>query len=152
MVKLNLPEFVFSLRKRDGLLEIFDEIRRKYIVLTPEEWVRQNFIKYLINKKNYPAQLMAVEKSITLNTMKVRPDIVIYTNKAYPLLIVECKAPSVIINQNSFDQIAKYNFSLKVKLLAVTNGMDHYYCKMDYSNKSYIFLRDLPDYKDQAEF
>ncbi len=148
MYKLNLPEYNFKIRKINQKLEIFDRFRKKYVTLTPEEWVRQNFIEYLIHEKNFPESLIIVEKSLTLNQMQKRADIVVYTNKGGPNLIVECKAPEVKITQKTFDQIARYNMTLQVDYLIVTNGIIHYCCCIDFINKTYSFLKNIPEYNE----
>jgi len=148
MHTLNLPSHQFRIRSSGDKEEIFDDIRKKFVVLTPEEWVRQNFIAYLKNVKSYPTSLIAVEMSMKLNKMQKRSDVVVYNKLAEPLLIVECKAPNVKINQDVFDQIARYNMTLKVKYLIVTNGMEHYCCLIDHENMKYQFLEDIPYYGD----
>ena len=117
------------------------------MALTPEEWVRQNFIRYLIHEKQFPASLIAIEMALKYNRMQKRGDVVVYDKSGKPLLIVECKAPNVKITQNAFDQVARYNMALKVKYLVVTNGLTHYCCSMDYPRKSYEFLDGIPMYK-----
>lgn len=146
MLELNLPEYAIKIKKEGGTTFLFDPVRKKYIRFTPEEWVRQNFIQYLIQEKGYPQSLMAVEKTINLLQTKKRCDIVLYSNQGIPKTIVECKRPSVAISQETFDQIARYNMSLNAEYLIVTNGMNHYICKMDHLNESYQFLREVPDY------
>ncbi len=149
MQKLNLPEYEFNFRKtKDGKTEIFDKIRRKYVALTPEEWVRQNFIQYLILERNVPKTLISVEKEIVFNRTKRRPDIVVFTKNGNPKIIVECKAPEIKISQDVFDQIARYNFTLKVDYLIITNGMTHFCCKINYKKQSFEFLENIPDYFD----
>ena len=125
---------------------IFDVVRKKYLLLTPEEWVRQNFIHYLNKEKKYPLGLMGVEQMVKYNSLKTRADIVIYNLEGKPNVIVECKAPEVKITQDTFNQIAKYNSQLKVKYLIVTNGMKHFCCQMDYENNKITFLEDVPAY------
>jgi len=125
---------------------IFDNLRKKYLVLTPEEWVRQHFIWFLVDEKKYPTSLIAVEKQLTINTRKKRTDILVFDARGNHNIIVECKAPSVKITQDTFDQIARYNLKLKANYLIVTNGLDHFYCKMDFKNETYIFLKDIPPY------
>ncbi len=147
MEKLNLPEYDFRIRKSEQKLEIFDAFRKKFVSLTPEEWVRQSFLMYLVNEKDYPASLIAVEAGLKLYNRIKRTDIVVYSNFAKPVLIVECKAPEVTINQKVFDQIARYNMVLKVKYLIVTNGLNHYCCYLDYENNSIKYLEEIPDYK-----
>ncbi|KGL60670.1 type I restriction enzyme R protein [Polaribacter sp. Hel1_33_49] len=126
---------------------IFDKLRKKYIVLTPEEWVRQHFVYFLIEEKKYPVTLIALEKQLTINNLKKRSDILIFNTDGKPEIIVECKAPSIKITQNTFDQIARYNLKLRANYLIVTNGLEHFYCKMDFKNETYIFLKDIPHYK-----
>jgi len=125
---------------------IFDVVRKKYLLLTPEEWVRQNFIHYLNKEKKYPLGLMGVEQMVKYNSLKTRADIVMYNTEGKANIIVECKAPDVKITQDTFNQIAKYNSQLKVKYLLVTNGMNHYCCKMDYDSNRITFLEEIPSY------
>lgn len=146
MFTLHLPKYDFRLTKKDNKIYIFDEIRKKNIFLTPEEWVRQHFVRFLIEKQQFPKSLIAVEKEIKVNNLKKRFDILIFNTKGEHEVIVECKAPTVKINQATFDQIARYNFTLKAKYLIVTNGIQHYYCKMDFENKKYVFLEECPKY------
>ena len=147
MEKLNLPTYNFNIKLEGQRKLIFDSIRKKYVVLTPEEWVRQNFISYLVEDKNYPRGLIAVEKKVDVNRMPQRSDIVLYNNKAEPIMIVECKAASVKISQDTFNQVARYNMKLQVPYLVVTNGLNHYCCRIDYENNSYKFVLEIPDYK-----
>ena len=144
MPQLNLPKVALKTKSVEGTIQVFDVIRKKYFVLTPEEWVRQHFIHYLNNEKNYPMGLMGVEKMVKYNALKTRADIVLYTTEGKAKMIVECKAPNVKITQDTFNQIAKYNFKLKVPFLMVTNGMQHFCCRMDYKNNSISFLDDIP--------
>ena len=146
MQKLNLPIYSIKLKKEGNKTLVFDPIRKKHIVLTPEEWVRQNFIQFLIEEKNYPPSLMAIEMGIDLLNTKKRCDIVLYNTKGFPHMIVECKAPSIKISQDTFDQIARYNITLKTDLLVVTNGLQHYVCMMDHQNQRYHFLKEIPNY------
>ena len=147
MEKLNLPSYNFNIKLEEQRKLIFDSIRKKYVVLTPEEWVRQNFISYLVEAKNYPKGLIAVEKKVDVNRMPKRSDIILYNNKAIPIMIVECKASSVKISQDTFNQIARYNMKLQVKYLVVTNGLNHYCCQMDYETNSFKFIQEIPDYE-----
>ena len=126
--------------------QIFDEVRKKYLKLTPEEWVRQNFIQYLNKEKKYPMSLMGVEKMVKYNDLKTRADIVLYNTDGKANIIVECKSPDVKITQDTFNQIAKYNSQLKVKYLVVTNGMKHYCCKTHYKTDEIVFLEEIPNY------
>ena len=146
MQKLNLPTYAFKLKSNEKHTLIFDNLRKKYFVLTPEEWVRQHFVRFLIEEKKYPVSLIALEKELTLNNRKKRTDIVIFDKQGNPDIIVECKAPRIKISQATFDQIARYNLKLKAKYLVLTNGIEHYYCKMDFENETYIFLEDIPNY------
>ena len=147
MQNLNLPTYNFKLKNSENKTLIFDSIRKKYLVLTSEEWVRQHFVKYLIDQKKYPTTLIALEKQLIINNRKKRTDILIFDANGTPNIIVECKAPSIKITQETFDQIARYNLKLKANYLIVTNGLKHFYCKMDFENETYIFLEDIPDYK-----
>lgn len=144
---LNLPQYQFKLKQEGNTPFIFDEIRKKYLVLTPEEWVRQHFVKYLITEKGYPRSLVRLEGGLTLNTLKKRTDIVLFNNMGEKILMVECKAPQVKISQSTFDQIARYNVVHKVRLLAVTNGLQHYFCEIDFNSGSYAFIPELPEYR-----
>ncbi|AQS92909.1 restriction endonuclease subunit R [Polaribacter sp. BM10] len=146
MQKLNLPNYNFRLKSNENNMLIFDILRKKFLVLTPEEWVRQHFVLYLLEEKKYPKSLIALEKQLTINNRKKRTDILIFNAKGKPDIIVECKAPSIKITQATFDQIARYNLKLKANYLIVTNGLQHFYCKMDFENETYIFLKDIPDY------
>ena len=148
MVKLNLPEYPFKIKTTGRSSQIFDTIRKKYVALTPEEWVRQNFISFLIHEKKFPKSLIAIEMAIKINQMQKRGDIVVYDKDRNPLVMVECKAPSVNVTQKVFDQIARYNLVLNVKYLIVTNGLNHYCCMMNHRTQSYIFLEEIPNYKD----
>ena len=147
MERLNLPTYKFKLKNSQNKTLIFDKLRKKYVVLTPEEWVRQHFVNFLIDVKKYPETLIAIEKQLTINNLKKRTDILIFNTNGNPEIIIECKAPFIKISQETFDQIARYNLKLKAKFLVITNGLAHFYCKMDLKNKTYIFLKDLPDYK-----
>ena len=144
MPQLNLPNADLKIKLVEGTTQVFDAVRKKYLVLTPEEWVRQHFIHYLNKEKNYPLGLMGVEQMVKYNGMQTRADIVLYTADGKPNVIVECKAPNVKITQDTFNQIAKYNFKLKVEFLVVTNGMQHFCCKIDYENNKITFLKEVP--------
>ncbi|MDO6743658.1 type I restriction enzyme HsdR N-terminal domain-containing protein [Tenacibaculum soleae] len=147
MQKLNLPNYIFKLKSNENKTLIFDKWRKKYMVLTPEEWVRQHFVQYLIDEKKYPVSLIAIEKQLTINNLKKRTDIVIFSSDGMPDIIVECKAPKIKISQDTFDQIARYNLKLNANYLVVTNGLQHYFCKLDKENETYIFLKDIPNYQ-----
>lgn len=146
MQKLNLPPYKANIKSENGRYLIFDILRGKYVALTPEEWVRQNFVQYLINYKNYSRNLMNNEIPLKLNGTSKRCDTVVFSNAAMPKMIIEYKAPDVKITQKVFNQITRYNMVLKVDYLVVSNGLNHYCCKMDYENQSYIFLEDIPDF------
>jgi|UniRef100_UPI004047A437 hypothetical protein len=147
MQVLNLPTYNFKLKSNEKQTLIFDILRKKYFVLTPEEWVRQHIVKYLLNEKKYPSGLIALEKQLTVNNQKKRTDILVFNQMGLPHLIVECKAPHIPITQDTFDQIARYNLKLNASYLMVSNGMTHYFCKMDFEKESYVFLAELPAYK-----
>lgn len=147
MQKLNLPFYSFKLKSNEKHTLIFDALRKKNVVLTPEEWVRQHFVQFLIQEKKYPTSLIAIEKELIINNLKKRTDILVFSSDGLPKIIVECKAPHIKITQNTFDQIARYNLKLNANFLIVTNGLEHYYCKLDTKNKTYIFLQDIPTYK-----
>ena len=147
LLPLNLPPYAFKITDEGGQLMLFDIIRKKNIVITPEEWVRQHFVQYLINQKKYPKTLIKLEGGHKLNGMAKRSDIVIYNPAGQKILLVECKAPSITIDQKTFDQIAHYNIVHKVKTLAVTNGLQHYYCNIDFDKGAYNFIEELPAYK-----
>ncbi len=146
MQQLNLPEYTFRIKTEEGKTMIFDAIRRKFVTLTPEEWVRQNFIEYLKTEKKYPASLMAVEKQVTINQLQRRFDLLVYSRMHQPCLIAEFKAPDVKITQEVFDQVVRYNMALKVAGIIVSNGLQHFACKMDYDNNSFSYLREIPGY------
>jgi len=147
MEPLNLPAFQFKLKQTGLNRQIFDAIRKKYVALTPEEWVRQNFIQFLIQNKKFPASLIAVEAGLKINQLQKRLDVLVYNKQGIPHLMVECKAPHIKISQDTFDQIARYNMLFKVKYLVVTNGLQHFCCKMDYSENSYSYLETVPDFE-----
>tara|TARA_R110001599_G_scaffold107695_2_gene270411 strand:- start:5679 stop:6140 length:462 start_codon:yes stop_codon:yes gene_type:complete len=148
MDSLNLPAYEYRLDKRDGKLVIFDPIRKKFVVLTPEEWVRQHFIHFLTGSLGYSMSRMSVETGNKYNQLQKRSDILFYDEFMKPLVIVECKAPSVKITQNAFDQVAVYNKTLKAKLLIVTNGMAHYACWFDEENQKVSFLDEIPSLQE----
>jgi len=147
MQKLNLPEFSFRIKTEGGKSFIFDALRKKFVRLTPEEWVRQNFVQFMVAHKNFPVSLITVEASVKVNSNPQRADLVVYHRGAQPLLIAEFKAPGVKISQQTFDQIVRYNMQLKVPFLVVSNGLEHYCCKINYSDGSFLFLPEIPDFK-----
>lgn len=146
MLSLNLPKYETKICERDGKLQIFDQLRKCHVALTPEEWVRQHFVNFLIESRGFPAALMANEVAITVNGMKRRCDTVVYDRQLQPRVIVEYKAPTVKITKEVFAQISRYNLTLKVDYLIVSNGLQHYCCRMDYPNNSYSFLQEIPEY------
>ncbi|ALJ03653.1 restriction endonuclease subunit R [Pseudalgibacter alginicilyticus] len=146
MQALNFPQFSFRFKNNENKISIFDEIRKKFVILQPEEWVRQHCVQYLMNVKKYPKSLINVEKELIVNTLKKRYDIVVFNTNGSIHLIVECKAPKITINQKTFDQVARYNLELDASYLMVTNGLNHYYCQMDFNNKCFHFLKDIPEY------
>lgn len=146
--KLNLPTYSFRTKQEGDKLKIFDEIRKKFLVLTPEEWVRQNFIRYLVDVKSFPASLMAVETGLQLNGNQFRADLLVYNKQGKPWMIVEFKAPEVKITQKTFDQIARYNLTFEVPFLIVSNGLEHYCCRVDFEAKNYQFFREVPQFCD----
>jgi hypothetical protein len=148
LLPLQLPPYPFKIAEQNGQLTLFDIIRKKNIVITPEEWVRQHFVQYLIRQKHYPKTLIKLEGGHKLNGMPKRSDIVVYNSAGEKILLVECKAPSVAIDQKAFDQVARYNMVHKVKLLAVSNGLQHYYCRIDFGKETYQFIADLPDFSE----
>lgn len=148
MLQLNLPSAALKITRKENRDYVFDTLRKKYVALTPEEWVRQNFVHFLIRYKNYPVGLLANEVQISLNSTKKRCDTVLYNRNLTARMIIEYKAPSVNITQEVFNQITRYNIVLKVDYLIVTNGINHYCCRVDYRNNSYSFLRDIPEYSE----
>ena len=146
MIALNLQPYNYKLKNSENKTYIFDVIRKKYVLLTPEEWVRQHVVHFLINEKGYPKSLINVEKQLYLNNLKKRTDIIVFSKTGTPFIIVECKAPSVKITQKTFDQISRYNLKLKAKYLMVTNGLAHYFAELDSQNECFNFLKDIPKY------
>jgi len=146
MQKLNFPDYTFRFKNSENKVAIFDEIRKKFIVLTPEEWVRQHVVRFLLEQKNFPKSYINVEKVLKINGITKRYDVVVFNPDGTIFLAVECKAPGVPISQSTFDQIARYNMTLKAVYLMVTNGLNHYFCQMDQEAEQYIFLPDAPHY------
>ena len=145
MDTLNLPKYPFRTKEENGKTYILDEQRKKYVRLTPEEWVRQHVVKYLIGCKKYPSQLIVNEGVVELNGMSKRFDTVIHDRQGKPQLIAEYKTPSEKITQKTFDQIASYNMKLHVDYLLVSNGLNHYCCKVNWENNQYTFLQEIPE-------
>ncbi len=146
MLPLNLPPYETKISNSEGKTQIFDSLRRCYVALTPEEWVRQHFVNFLITMRGYSQALMSNEVSINLNGTKKRCDTVVYDKELRPRVIIEYKAPTVKITKEVFAQISRYNLVLKVDYLIVSNGLQHFCCKMDYQKNSYVFLQDIPSY------
>ena len=146
LASLNLPQFDLKIKREDDKELIYDSLRRKYVALTPEEWVRQNFVQFLISEKMFPAGLMGNEVPLVQNGIKRRCDSLVSDKFGNPLVIVEYKAPSIEITQKVFDQIVRYNMVLRAQYLAVSNGLKHYFCAIDYANRSYSFIPMLPAY------
>ncbi|MCA6423128.1 MAG: type I restriction enzyme HsdR N-terminal domain-containing protein [Flavobacterium sp.] len=144
MQQLNFPSYNFRFKNSENKVSIFDDIRKKFIILTPEEWVRQHTVQFLLKEKNYPKSYLNVEKLIKLNDINKRYDIVVFKPNGELFLLIECKSPDVKITQETFDQIARYNLKLNAQFLMVTNGLNHYFCQMDFEKETYIFLEELP--------
>ena len=148
MFSLSLPSIEANIKKEGEKSLIFDNLRKRYVTLTPEEWVRQHFVGYLINHKHYPAALMANEISISLNGMTRRCDTVVYNRQLEPLAIVEYKAPTVSISRKTFEQAMAYNNVLRVPYIIISNGLRHYCCHLDYTQMKAEFLQDIPEYAE----
>ena len=149
--ELNLPPFEALIKEQEGQNVIFDTIRRKYVALTPEEWVRQHFINFLITYKGFPKGLMAVEQKVTINGMPQRVDIVAYNRNGKPILVAECKAPDVKLTQATIGQAARYNLQLQAGYLIITNGKKHFCCRINMQNSEYEVLQRIPDYHEMVE-
>ena len=147
MQQLNFPNYNFRFKNNENKVSIFDEIRKKFIILTPEEWVRQHVVQFLMVEKKYPKSLINVEKVLKVNDLRKRYDVVVFNPNGSIHILVECKAPEVKIDQTTFDQIARYNLTLKATYLMVSNGLKHYFCQMDFENEKYHFLQDIPVYE-----
>ena len=147
MQKLNFPTYTFRFKNSENKVSIFDVIRKKFVILTPEEWVRQNVVRFLLDEKKYPKSYINVEKLIKINNLSKRYDIVVFQPNGKIFLLIECKAAEVPISQNTFNQIARYNMVLEAKYLMATNGLNHYFCQMDFENEKYLFLKELPEFQ-----
>ena len=146
MHKLNLPEIRLRMEERQGKPFVFDEFRRRWVVLTPEEWVRQHFLHYLSGHKGFPRSLIAVEKKVDVNGLSQRFDLLVYDRKGQPLLVGEFKAPAVLVSQQAFDQAVRYNSSLGARYVLVSNGLAHYICRLDFPAGKAEYLGDIPSY------
>jgi hypothetical protein len=151
MQQLNFPSYNFRFKNSENKVSIFDDIRKKFIILTPEEWVRQHTVQYLLEEKNYPKSYINVEKLVKVNDSNKRYDIVVFHPNGELFLLIECKGPEVKITQETFDQIARDNLKLNAQYLMVTNGLNHYFCQMDFENEKYIFLEELPSFKQETK-
>ena len=147
MFRLNLPQYEIKISERNGKRMIFDFLRRKYVALTPEEWVRQHFVHYLVEYKGYPKGLLGNEIELKIGAKRLRCDSILYNKVAQPQMIIEYKAPNIPLQKKVFEQISIYNLLLKVDYLIISNGIQHYCCKMDYENQKYLFLEDIPEYE-----
>ena len=147
--KLNLPQFELIIKEKEGKKYIFDSIRKNYFLLTPEEWVRQHFINFLISTYNYPKQLIKIESGLRYNSMLKRSDILVYDREGEPFLLIECKSSDQKINQAGFNQVSLYNMTIKAKYIALSNGIKTYCCKINHENKSYEFVADIPKMPEQ---
>ena len=148
MQQLNLPLYKLKTRELDSHIEVFDFIRKAYVVLTPEEWVRQQFVHFLVHEKNYPASLISIEKGIKVLGLQKRFDAVVADKSGQPAVLIEFKSPDVKITQKTFEQISAYNLELKVQFLMVSNGMKHYCCKVDFKKRTFQFLTNIPEYNE----
>ena len=147
MYSLNLPSYPIKIKEKGEKQLIFDFLRRKYVALTPEEWVRQHFVHFLVEHKGYPQALLANEVELKVGEKKLRCDTLLYNRDLKPRMIIEYKAPTIQLQQKTFDQISAYNLLLKVDYLVISNGLQHYCCKMDYTQQRYSFLEQLPNYE-----
>ncbi|MEO0572662.1 MAG: type I restriction enzyme HsdR N-terminal domain-containing protein [Bacteroidota bacterium] len=146
MDPLNFPKFNFRVKNTENQLRIFDIVRKKFVVLQPEEWVRQHVIHYLNFHKGYPLSHINVEKKLMVNGLNKRYDIIVFNRDATIEVLVECKAPNIVIDQSTFDQVARYNLKANSNYLMLTNGLQHYYCQLDVKDEKYRFLKDIPDF------
>lgn len=146
--KLNLPPFEIRIQSVEGQYQVFDTIRKKFVALTPEEWVRQHFVNYLVIHRGYPAGLIAIEMPVNINGMIQRADIVAHSTAGEPILIVECKAPSVAVGGDTYAQAARYNLALRAKYLVVTNGLQHYCSEVNLEEKTFKHLQEIPHFAD----
>jgi len=148
MRKLNLPEYEFRFRQEEESRFVLDIFRKRYVMFTPEEEVRQRFARYIIEEKEFPTALIMTEYSLKLNEMVRRCDILVHKPAGHPAVLVECKAPEVKITQDTFDQVARYNLVFNVKYLMVTNGLKHYCCYLDFATRKVEFMKEVPFYRD----
>ncbi|HPT14189.1 MAG TPA: type I restriction enzyme HsdR N-terminal domain-containing protein [Bacteroidales bacterium] len=147
---LNFPPLEITMRQHNNRHEIYDPVRKRYFVLTPEEWVRQHVIAYLLLEKQVPINLIAVEKTLKINNLTKRFDVVVFNRNARPLMLIECKAPGIRVSESVFDQAARYNMSLKAGLFLITNGIEHYCCRIDFENSLYVFMNEIPLFQEMV--
>jgi hypothetical protein len=147
-MKLNFPTYNFKVKTEETGNYVFDIIRKKFVALTPEEWVRQHLVWYLIHEKKFPASLISVEKGLVVNRLRKRFDLLVYNNLGTPFFLAECKSPDVLLSQRTFEQIAAYNMKFRVKQLLITNGLRHVLCLYADDFTSYRFLLEIPAYGD----
>jgi hypothetical protein len=146
MVKLNLPEFEYSVKKAEGKVWIFDIIRKRFLILTPEEWVRQHFVNYIINDLKYPKALIKIESGLIYNKLSKRSDIIVYNREGIPWMIIECKASDQKLSQQTLQQVTMYNTSLKAKYIVVTNGLQHLCCEVNWEDRRTTLMKSFPEY------
>jgi hypothetical protein len=146
MKQLNLPTYSFKMKSESDLEYIYDQFRKKYVRLTSEEWVRQNFAYYLMAEKSYPASRMMLEKSLKINKMSKRCDILVCNDNGFPIVMIECKSPDISIGQSTFEQVSVYNIAFHVEYLIITNGLQHFCCRVNFENRSVSFMNEIPDY------
>ena len=147
MKGLNLPTYSLKIKSKKGLGYVYDVFRKKYVRLTPEEWVRQNFAHYLVKEKNYPASRIIIEKTLHINRLVKRCDMLVCNDKGDPVILIECKSPEVKISQEAFEQVAIYNINFRVEYLLITNGIKHFFCRVNFITSEVEFLNEIPDYQ-----
>jgi type I site-specific restriction endonuclease len=148
MQPLNFPEYQFRITSKNGKQQIFDIVRKKFVALTPEEWVRQHVLHHLHEKKSAPLSLIGVEVSLKLNSLVKRADVVVYARTGKPIMLIECKAPGVSVSHHVFEQAARYDMIFHVNFMFITNGMSHYCCKFNHDDHTHSFLPDIPSYEE----
>ena len=148
MIELNLPPYAYKLKQNNGSVQIWDAVRRKYVALTPEEWVRQHFIAYLVGSKKYPLGRIGYEISLSLNGRSRRCDTLVYDAEGQPLVLIEYKAPHISVSQKVFEQAVRYNICFRVPYIMLSNGISHYCCHIDYDSRKYSFLTEIPLYNE----
>lgn len=146
-LSLNFPEFEFKIQESEGKLSIFDSLRKKYLILTPEEWVRQHMISYLVKHRNYPKGLFSLEKEVVYNSLQKRFDILVLDREGGPFLLIECKAPEVTLSKKTVEQVAVYNKSIGAAYMGISNGKQHLFLKYNCDEKNYFQISDLPQFQ-----